>query len=293
MITIRSAHEDDLPAMHRIFYENEVQSVAVPPPPGDVSPVARHILKTGTVYVAEQDGHILAFAGAITRGAITFLADLFVKPTTQSGGLGKSLLNAALPQDGLTHFTVSSTDPRAQALYIRSGMAPAFPHFNLRWHKPSRWELPSTAVTVVEGESGDQELIRWDARIGGRERPVDHAFWIKEQKAVPLWFLQHGKTIGYGYARLKTGSIRFPELCTIGPIGVNDPDNAAECILAAVSWASQHATMIRIDVPGPHPCLAPLLGIGFHIVYVELFVSAAPTPFFDPRCYIPSGSDLF
>lgn len=293
MITIRPAHEDDLPAMHQVVYENEVQGVTTPPPPGDVSPVARHILKTGMVYVAEQDGQILGFAGAITRGAITFLTDLFVKPTTQSAGLGKTLLNAALPQDGLIHCTVSSTDPRAQALYIRSDMIPDFPHFNLRWKKPSSWEPSATDIAVAEGEAGDTELLQWDARIGGRERPVDHAFWVTEQEAVPLWFIKHGKTIGYGYVRMKTGSIWFPEFCTIGPIGVKNPDHATECILAAVNWAGRRAAIIRIDVPGPHACLVPLLEMGFHIVYVELFVSTAPTLFFDPRCYIPSGSDLF
>lgn len=293
MITIRLAHEEDLPAMHQVFYENEVQGVDAPPPPGDVSSLARHILKTGTVYVAEQDGQILGFAGAITRGQITFLTDLFVKPTIQSGGLGKTLLSSILPQDGLIHCTISSSDPRAQGLYIRSGMIPGFPHFNLQWKKPSSWEPFATDVAVAEGKVGDQELIQWDARIGGRERPLDHAFWVQEQEAVPLWFLRDGKTIGYGYMRMKTGSIWYPEFCAIGPIGVNNPDHATECILAAINWACQRATMLHIDVPGSHPCLAPLLEIGFHIAYVELFVSAAPKPFFDPRCYIPSGSDLF
>jgi hypothetical protein len=50
--------------------------------------------------------------------------------------------------------------------------------------------------------------------------------------------------------------------------------------------------MIHIDVPGPHPCLAPLLERGFRIVYVETFVSQAASPFFDARRYIASGSDL-
>jgi hypothetical protein len=49
---------------------------------------------------------------------------------------------------------------------------------------------------------------------------------------------------------------------------------------------------VRIDVPGPHPALAPLLERGFQIVYVETFQSSAAAPFFDARCYIPSGSDL-
>jgi hypothetical protein len=38
--------------------------------------------------------------------------------------------------------------------------------------------------------------------------------------------------------------------------------------------------------------LAALLERGFHITYVETFVSNATSPFFDPRCYIASESDL-
>jgi hypothetical protein len=71
------------------------------------------VFETGTMSVAEQDGRVLAFAGAITRGPVTFLTDLFVHPQTQS---------------------------RAQALYTREGMQPLFPHFNLQWQGPVHTE---------------------------------------------------------------------------------------------------------------------------------------------------------
>src|SRR6266702_510176 len=257
MIIIRSAREHDLVQMHQVFYQNEVQGVKSPPTPGDVPSELRHILQTGTIYVAEQEGQILAYAGAITRGPITYL-----------------------------------TDPLAPALYIRSGMQPKFPNFNLRWHSSSSEELSISHMEVLEGDATDPELIQWDAQIGGRERPIDHAFWVREQQAVPLWLLRRGVTVGYGYVRLGAGSLWYPETCTVGPLGVNSPDDATDCVLAAVNWACKRAKVIRIDVPGPHPCLAPLLDRGFGIVYVELFVSTAPTPFFDARCFIPSGSDL-
>ncbi len=279
--------------MYQIYYANEIVGVESPPLPGDVPSEMRYTLQTGTWSVAEQDGQILGYAGAITRGAITFLTDLFVQPSLQSAGLGKTLLHHVLPQDGLIHCTVSSSDPRAQALYIRSGMQPQFPHFNLRWHRPSQWEPLTCDVTAVQAAAGDPALIRWDTEIGGRERPADHVFWVREQQAVPLWFHRHRMAIGYGYTREKAGSFWFPEACRIGPMGARSPDDAADCVLAAVNWACQRADVVRIDVPGPHPCLAPLLEARFHIVYVETFVSSAPAPFFDARCYIPSGSDIF
>ena len=85
-----------------------------------------------------------------------------------------------------------------------------------------------------------------------------------------------------------------PQTWVVGPVGVSEPEYATECVLAAAKWAQQRAetVRVRIDVPGPHPCLAPLLESGFQIIYVETFHSTATTPFFDARCYIPSGSDL-
>jgi hypothetical protein len=65
------------------------------------------------------------------------------------------------------------------------------------------------------------------------------------------------------------------------------------CALAAVTWAKQRAEVLRIDVPGPHTALAPLLNGGFQIIYNETYLSSAATPFFNARRYIASGSDLF
>jgi hypothetical protein len=74
------------------------------------------------------------------------------------------------------------------ALYIRAGMRPQWPHFNLRLDGPLRTDPPPADVEIVEAGAGDPELARWDARIGGRPRPADHAYWVREQRGVPPWF---------------------------------------------------------------------------------------------------------
>ena len=76
-------------------------------------------------------------------------------------------------------------------------------------------------------------------------------------------------------------------------IGADTPEDAAACVLAAVHWAVQRAVEVYIDVPGPNTCLTALLERGFHIISFDTFVSTAATPFFDARCYIASGGDLF
>ncbi len=293
MPIFRPAHETDLPAIYEVFYQNEVLDSTQPPPMGDPPSYLQHVLQTGKLYVAEQDDKVLAFAGAITRGNISFLTDLFVWPSHQSGQLGKTLLHTVLPQDEHIHCTVSSSDPRALALYIRAGMRPKWPHFALRLQKPTQaWDRVSE-IEVIKADPADPALIRWDAQISGRSRPEDHLFWVREQRAVPLWFQRQGQTIGYGYIRLGAGTLWDPLACTLGPIGANTPENATACVLAAVEWALQEAEIIRIEMSGPHPCLPTLLERGFRIRYVDTFVSTSSAPFFDPQCYIASGGDIF
>src|SRR5215469_1816376 len=108
MTIFRPAYESDLKAMYEVFYQNELRDSPDLPPPSKTPPYMRHVLETGITSVAEQDGEIIAFAGAITREKITFLTDLFVLPAHQSKQLGQTLLHATLPQDDLTHCTTGS-----------------------------------------------------------------------------------------------------------------------------------------------------------------------------------------
>jgi hypothetical protein len=289
----RPAHEIDLRGAYEVFYRNEVRDSPHPPLLGDIPPHLRHVLHTGTIYVAEQDGKVLAFAGAITRGSITFLTDLFVLPTQQSSQLGKTLLHCVLPQDDLVHCTLASSDPRAFALYIRAGMRPQWPDFALRLGKATHtWPSPPD-VEIIEADVADPALVEWDAQVSGRLRPADLLYWVREQRAVPLWFRRQGQTVGYAYIRLGGGMLWDARACVLGPLGVNAPQDATACVLTAVHWALQQADTLRIDVPGSHPCLATLLERGFRIDHVDTFVSSADTPFFDACRYITSGGDLF
>jgi GNAT superfamily N-acetyltransferase len=294
MATIRPAMERDLAEMQHIYYLNEIQGNNDPPPlPTETPLTLKHIVETGTAFVAEQDGRVIGHAAAITRGSIAYLTDLFVHPALQSSHVGTTLLQHAFPLDTpLTHCTCASTDHRAIALYIRAGMQPQWPHFNLRLTEPvrdARWQSP---IKTREASADLAEFELWDTRLSGRSRPQEHAFWRQQQRAVPLWFYDRDEIVGYGYVRLGARTLWFPNACTIGPLGINTSKLAADCVLAAVDWALHHTDMIHIDVPGPHPCLAPLLERGFRIVYVETFVSQAASPFFDARRYIASGSDL-
>jgi GNAT superfamily N-acetyltransferase len=289
----RPANEAELPSVFEVLFQNELLDNPDLLLPVDIPPYLSHVLRTGTLYVAEEDGKILAFAGAITRGNISFLTDLFVLPSFQSGKLGKALLQTVLPPDNLIHCTLSSSDPRALALYIRAGMRPWWPHFALQLDKPTHvWSL-ATDIEIIEADSSDLALLRRDARISGRPRPQDLQFWVREERAIPLWFRRRGRIVGYGYMRFGVKEHSNPQACRIGPMGTDTPDDATACVLAAIHWAMQQAVEIHIDVPGPHPCLTTLLERGFHIQSFDTFVSSASSLSFDARCYIASGGDLF
>ena len=295
---IRAAQESDLAAVYDVWYRTDVltNDLTATPEKGPVPAYLRHVLGTGTLLVAERNGDIVGFAGAVTRGDVVFLTDLFVDPRHQSSSLGKRLLQAALPGgDRLIHCTLSSSDPRAQALYIRSGMVPAWPYFGLRLDASTsyvRGWAPLDVHATQALASDMPEMVKVDAERSGRERPEEHTFWMEQEQAVPLWFRREGRLIGYGYVRLGAGTIWHPQACAIGPVGAASAEEATACVLAAVDWASERAPVVRIGVPGPHGSLALLLERGFHITYVDTFVSGAPAPFFDPRCYVPSGGDL-
>jgi hypothetical protein len=92
---------------------------------------------------------------------------------------------------------------------------------------------------------------------------------------------------------LRAGTLYFPDAARVGPVGARTPQHAALCAAAAVRWAVERAPVIRVDVPGPHPALAPLLEAGFRITYVETFVASSAEPLFDPARYLGSGGSLF
>jgi ribosomal protein S18 acetylase RimI-like enzyme len=290
---VRPATADDLPALYDIWYRSEVDDDASPPARGPW-PWLAHELATGELLLAERAGVPIGFAATITRGEFSFLSDCFVRADMQSSGVGRRLLQRLIRDDGRIYFTVSSSDPRAQALYIRAGMRPRWPNFILEAESSSVLAMSAGRVEVAEGHAGDAALIEWDAAIGGRRRPEEHGYLAAHHQAIPLWFLRSGQPIGYGYAQLFSPELLWrPDTLRLGPIGARNERDALACVSAAVGWAKSRAPTIHISVPGPHGALAALLEAHFRINYVEIFLSSSEWPLFDARCYIPSGGTFY
>ena len=293
--SIRMATPDDLPRIYLVWYLTETVGEANPPPLGEPHPWLNHVLRTGTLLVAEHDSMIVGFAGIIARGDLVFLTDLFVAPQMQSYGVGGALLDAILPRDGRALATIGSSDPRALALYIRAGMAPEWSDFQIMVER-ERWrttDFDAGGVQMVEAARMEPDLLAWDAGISGRLRPEEHAYWLEECAGTPFWFQRAGERIGYGYVRLAPETPLQPaDMAVVGPVGVRDSANAAVCVLAAAGWALERSPHAHLLVPGPHPALRPLLNAGGIIEYVETFLCSAP-PCVDATRYLPSDGAFF
>ncbi len=291
--TIRPATEADLSAVSDIYYRSEVEGHPNPPAPHPFSGLD-HVLATGQMYVAESDGAVIGYASRIVRGRVAFLTDLFVTAERQSSHAGRALLQATMPAgENLVHCTLSSTDPRAQSLYIRAGMRPQWPNFVLRASAATLGPLPDSGVRLSEAAPDDPALVEWDATIAGRRRPEDFLFWLGPARAVPFWIERGGDRVGYVFVQRRAGSsVWYPDAFTVGPIGALTAEDAAAGVFAATAWAGSRAEVIRASIPGPHPALAPLLDAGFKIVYVDTFCAGGEEPIFDARQYASSGDLL-
>jgi GNAT superfamily N-acetyltransferase len=140
---VRPARADDLPAMWAIWYDAEVADDADPPPRlGAVPPFLAHQLESGHMYVAEQEGRVVGFISLLSRDGVCYIAEFFVRPDCQSANIGQTLLNRVLSQHGPTICTFSSLDFRALSLYVRAGLRPLWPNFELRIRSADLGMLP-------------------------------------------------------------------------------------------------------------------------------------------------------
>jgi len=291
-ILTRPATPDDLAAIWDIRYLNDVADETHLPPRGDVPPYLMHVLRHGTLLVTDSPGSVSAYGGAIERGGIVYLTDLFVHPEQQSEGIGQSLLNSLFKGvEPARRCTLASVDPRAIALYTRFGMAPVWPNMLLERETTALRIDPATRLELEPVAVDDPALIAFDARVSGRTRPKDLIYWRDRECGSMYWVRREDQQIGFAVVRTGAGRLWHPETVTIGPCGA-EPEHAAATVLAAVAHAADLGDYLEIAVPGPHSVLPHLLNAGFRIVYVET-ACLGDASLIHPRAYVGSGGDLF
>ena len=286
-MVIRPATEEDLPSLAGIFatsaaylterYRPDLADV-LPFEPDDRLPMYRHLLETGSVFLAEDGGEALGFAAAIVRDGVWFLSQLWVLPQHHAAGIGSALLDEALTTGtGCRAFTVvASPHPAALTLYMRASMYPMFAQLDM-----AGGDAPPAAPP--EGVRGLQpEDAPWidalDREVRGAARPEDHAAfaaWGGTGHVVE----RDGTALGYVYA--------FPD-GKVGPGAAHRPEDVPFLIAAA-----RHVVggPINVAVPGTNwAALRELTRAGLAPAGTNTFMSSVPIG--DASRYLSSGGAL-
>ncbi len=145
----------------------------------------------------DKRDRVVGFGAAYLRGAVWFLAMLFVDPDEQARGLGRELLirtfpggSAPDPEGPVVLGTATdSTQPISNGLYAQYGMVPRLPVFQLVG-RPRRGILPGlpSGVTATRFEDMPLEGAVRDGRVqpnGAQHDGAQHdAGWLRAVNAI-------------------------------------------------------------------------------------------------------------
>lgn len=191
------------------------------------------------LWVAEEAGEILGFAWSWVCGNLWFLAQLFVTPGRQGSGIGNELLKRTLEharQSGAASraLIAFSFNTVSQGLYIRHGLYPRFPIYNLSvardvlTNRLRGGQLHSTPLRETAPHLADLALI--DHRSLGVSREKHHRYLMGD--AATKGFLLHAGSECVGYAYVSAGG-------HIGPLAVNRPEMLDAALRTALSLAAE------------------------------------------------------
>jgi hypothetical protein len=182
---------------------NAVNATAGDPDAWEIRrPLFEHLAATGDRWwIAEDEstGSLFGYARSIVRDGVRELTEFFVLPGAQAGGIGRELLARAFPSEGVRHRAiVATTDPRAIARYLKSGLDGRLPIIGL--------EAAPRAVEVETDLSRERidpaspplgALGAIDRAVLGFRRDEDHS-WLAGQRAGWL-YRRDGAPVAYGY----------------------------------------------------------------------------------------------
>jgi GNAT superfamily N-acetyltransferase len=305
-VTYRLAREDDLSALRLIqtralqhlVVTGEGRDPSVMPITDEPSLSMRHLLHTDPklAWVATRDGGPIGFSVGFVRGELWFLSDLFVLPEAHGRGVGGELLQRCLAggveRGARIRAVESSSDKGAQALYIRAGMVPRFPLFNIIGASRNLCDLPpvrSQLARSISSQASIRQLGDLDEIVWGRRRDGEHRFWLGEFAMTRLAIadVSGGGLLAYAYYEAHRNGAR-----RIGPLAACSA-RLQLVLLRAIGDAIGDGTeeSVELQVPGINAtALNALLGAGFRIDHVGLFMSSRRFGRFDR--YLPSDGTL-
>lgn len=244
---------------------------------------------SSSLWVAEAEGTLQGFAFSWMRQRFWFLAQLFVRPGTQSKGLGQAMLSRTLrhaEENGAENqaLITMAYNTASTALYIRNGLYPREPL--LRMVAPvslveerigtSKLEVAPTEPWPVSRDW----LSQIDEEVLGFRRESHHVFLLGGGAARALRIQQAGRPVGYAY---------ISAAGHIGPLAVSPVADPAEALRAVVRDTLElQPKQVSMIVPGrADRMLDAAFELGFRID--EPFVLLSTRPFGTWTHYQPSN----
>lgn len=188
------------------------------------------------------------------------------------GGIGRELLKRAFPGGGERKSIIATTDARAQALYLKSGVYPRFPLYFFS-RKPESVVMGSDLVikSIQEIPAAQEILAGLDEEILGFRREADHS-WLPSDRDGYLYF-REGQSVGYGYLGIRNG-----------PFALLNPDDFPAVLAHAESQAAtQGRHEFGLELPMVNQAAVDyLLGRGFLIdSFVAIMINDQPWAIFE------------
>jgi GNAT superfamily N-acetyltransferase len=226
-VELRPTTDGDLPALHATFLD-AIATVFAPhgfdvPAPSieGFSTLQRHVIETGSAYVAVEEGDVVGFGSAWTRGEDWFLASLFVRGRAQGRGVGQLLLDAVWGDASRRRTVTDAIQPVSNVLYGRRGLVPATPLLT----------FTGSPRLDEQAEDAPADVHAIDANAYGFDRAVDHRYWEL-----------HARRTEWGDAY----SYAFPA-GDIGPVAGATPAAAARALAAELARSDG---AVRVRIPG-------------------------------------------
>ncbi len=314
-VNYRLAREDDLSAMRviqgtalrHLIVTREGKRPSAMPITDQPSAEMRHVLRTDPklAWLAIGEGRPIGFSVGLVRRELWFLSDLFVLPEAHGKGVGGELLQrclaGGLERGARIRSVLSSSDPGAQALYIRAGIVPRFAVFGIEGPARGLGDLPPLRAPMKETIRQASLSRIWIRRLGdldemiwGCRRDGEHRFWLGESRLTCLAIADaSGGLLAYAYySSAASCAPRDREPRHVGPVAARSA-RLQLALLRAIGDAmgGQSAGTIEFRIPGINmTALSALLATGFRIDHVGQFMASRTFGRFDR--YIPSGGTL-
>ena len=165
-------------------------------------------------WIATDGQQIVGWARSLERDGHVQLTHFFVDPATQGRGVGRALLERAMPLGwGRSRSILATQNPLALSLYLKFGVE--FQGLSIDFYGTPHQPADTGDLDFVTADDLDQ-VIELERDLLGYSRPQDLEFFASRR--LPQLCVRNGSVVGYVFGH---------DGVYVGPAGVRDPADMA------------------------------------------------------------------